>query len=162
MYWWRRKHPQHEGRVQGQAPEHVLSIYYGDPTKPSTWAGAGKAALLFALLWLPWQQLTWAANALSGNGRPVRTMFLVATVVSIPMAASTSTSFAGRGPVFHKQAKVVDPAKLARVGLVATDRDWRFGSGATVEGPFEAIIMALAGRPVASDLSGDGVAILLP
>ncbi|MDH5421379.1 MAG: low temperature requirement protein A, partial [Acidimicrobiia bacterium] len=62
--------------------------------------GAGKAALLFALLWLPWQQLTWAANAISGNGRPVRILFLVATVVSIPMAASTSTAFAGGGPVF--------------------------------------------------------------
>jgi low temperature requirement protein LtrA len=65
-----------------------------------TWAGAGKAALLFGLLWLPWQQLTWAANAVSGNGRPVRSLFLVATVVSIPMAASTSTAFAGGGPVF--------------------------------------------------------------
>jgi low temperature requirement protein LtrA len=65
-----------------------------------TWAGAGKAALLFGLLWLPWQQLTWAANAVSGNGRPVRALFLVATVVSIPMAASTSTAFAGGGPVF--------------------------------------------------------------
>jgi low temperature requirement protein LtrA len=65
-----------------------------------TWAGAGKAALFFALLWLPWQQLTWAANAISGNGRPVRILFLIATVVSIPMAASTSTAFAGGGPVF--------------------------------------------------------------
>jgi len=65
-----------------------------------TWAGVGKAALLFALLWLPWQQLTWAANAISGNGRPVRALFLIATVVSIPMAASTSTAFAGGGPVF--------------------------------------------------------------
>ena len=46
------------------------------------------------------QQLTWAANAISGNGRPVRTLFLVATIVSIPMAASTSTAFAGGGPVF--------------------------------------------------------------
>ena len=65
-----------------------------------TWVGAGKAALLFALLWLPWQQLTWAANAISGNGQPVRILFLIATVVSIPMAASTSTAFAGGGPVF--------------------------------------------------------------
>ncbi len=68
--------------------------------KEPTWAGAGKAALLFALLWLPWQQLTWAANAISGNGRPVRALFLIATVISIPMAASTSTAFAGGGPVF--------------------------------------------------------------
>ena len=65
-----------------------------------TWAGAGKAALLFALLWLPWQQLTWAANAVSGNGRPVRTLFLIGTVVSIPMAASTSKALEGGGPMF--------------------------------------------------------------
>ncbi len=68
--------------------------------KEPTWAGVGKAALLFALLWLPWQQLTWAANAVSGNGRPVRILFLVATVISIPMAASTSTALEGGGPVF--------------------------------------------------------------
>lgn len=65
-----------------------------------TWAGVGKATLLFALLWLPWQQLTWAANAVSGNSRPVRVLFLIATLVSIPMAASTSTAYAGGGPVF--------------------------------------------------------------
>jgi low temperature requirement protein LtrA len=74
----------------------LVALLIGDPT----WAGVGKAALLFALLWLPWQQLTWAANAVSGNGRPVRALFLTATVVSIPMAASTSTAFAGGGPVF--------------------------------------------------------------
>ncbi|MDX1469625.1 MAG: low temperature requirement protein A [Acidimicrobiia bacterium] len=74
----------------------LVALLINEPT----WAGAGKAALLFALLWLPWQQLTWAANAVSGNGRPVRTLFLIATVISIPMAASTSTAFAGGGPVF--------------------------------------------------------------
>ncbi|MBT8200117.1 MAG: low temperature requirement protein A [Acidimicrobiia bacterium] len=65
-----------------------------------TWAGVGKAALLFALLWLPWQQLTWAANAVSGNGRTVRALFLIATVVSIPMAGSTRFALEGGGPVF--------------------------------------------------------------
>ncbi len=74
----------------------LVALLVHDPT----WAGVGKAALLFALLWLPWQQLTWAANAVSGNGRPVRALFVGATVVSIPMAASTSTAFAGGGPVF--------------------------------------------------------------
>jgi low temperature requirement protein LtrA len=74
----------------------LVALLINEPT----WAGVGKAALLFALLWLPWQQLTWAANAISGNGRQVRTLFLIATVVSIPMAASTSTAFAGGGPVF--------------------------------------------------------------
>ncbi len=68
--------------------------------KDPTWAGVGRAALLFGLLWLPWQQLTWAANAVSGNGRPVRLLFLAATVLSIPMAASTSTALEGGGYVF--------------------------------------------------------------
>ncbi len=74
----------------------LVGLLIHDPT----WTGVGKAALLFAMLWLPWQQLTWAANAISGNGRPVRALFLAATVVSIPMAASTSTAFEGGGPVF--------------------------------------------------------------
>lgn len=74
----------------------LVALLINEPT----WLGAGKAALLFGLLWLPWQQLTWAANAVSGNGRFVRSLFVVATVVSIPMAASTSTAFEGGGPVF--------------------------------------------------------------
>lgn len=63
----------------------------------------------------------------------------------------------------HKQAKAIfDPARLDGLELIATDHDWRFGTGAKVEGPAEAIIMALAGRPVAADLNGDGVGKLLP
>jgi low temperature requirement protein LtrA len=64
------------------------------------WASVGRAALLFGLLWLPWQQLTWAANAVSGNGRAVRLIFLAATAASVPMAASTSTALGAGGPVF--------------------------------------------------------------
>jgi low temperature requirement protein LtrA len=64
------------------------------------WTGVGRAALLFGLMWLPWQQLTWAANAVSGNGRAVRLIFLVATAASVPMAAATSTALAAGGPVF--------------------------------------------------------------
>ena len=64
------------------------------------WTGVGRVALLFGLLWLPWQQLTWAANAVSGNGRAVRLIFLVATAASVPMAASISTALGAGGPVF--------------------------------------------------------------
>ena len=61
----------------------------------------------------------------------------------------------------HKQAKaIIDPSLLAQLKLQATDRDWSFGSGALVEGTAEAIIMGLAGRPVADDLTGDGVGLL--
>ena len=65
-----------------------------------TWSGVGEAALLFALLWLPWSQIAWAANTVSGNGRQVRLIILAATVVSVPMAAATSTALEGGGPVF--------------------------------------------------------------
>ena len=65
-----------------------------------SWSGAGRVALLFALLWLPWQELTWSANAVSGNSPSVRLIFLVATATSVPMAASTSTALGAGAPVF--------------------------------------------------------------
>jgi low temperature requirement protein LtrA len=72
-----------------------------------TWAGVGRMALLFGLLWLPWQQLTWAANAVSGNGRTVRLIFLVAAAASVPMAASTSTALDDGGPVFAATLAII-------------------------------------------------------
>lgn len=63
----------------------------------------------------------------------------------------------------HKQAKAIfDPKRLDGVRLVATDIGWTSGSGSEVSGPAEAIMLALAGRPVAADLEGEGVALLLP
>lgn len=35
-----------------------------------TWDAVGESALIFLLLWLPWSQLTWSANAVAGNSRP--------------------------------------------------------------------------------------------
>jgi low temperature requirement protein LtrA len=72
-----------------------------------TWAEVGKVTLLFLLLWLPWQQLTWAANAVSGNGRGVRLILLTATVASIPMASATSFAFGDGGPVFAVSLAVI-------------------------------------------------------
>jgi len=63
----------------------------------------------------------------------------------------------------HKQAKnLFDVSRLEGLRLAATDSDWTYGSGPVVEGTGEAIMMALAGRPVADDLTGDGVAKLFP
>ncbi len=45
--------------------------------------------------------------------------------------------------------------------FVATDVDWSNGEGPVVEGPAEALMMALAGRRVAlAELAGDGLATL--
>jgi len=65
-----------------------------------TWEGVAKAALIFGLLWLPWSQLTWAANTVTSFRRQVRLLLLIATVLSVPMAASTSTALDGGGLVF--------------------------------------------------------------
>lgn len=64
------------------------------------WSGLGEVGLLFGLLWIPWSQLTWSANAVSGNSRSARLLFLAATIVSVPMAASVSTALGPGGPVF--------------------------------------------------------------
>jgi low temperature requirement protein LtrA len=85
------------------------------------WAGVGKAALLFWLLWLPWQQFTWSANAVSGNGRMVRLLFLVGTATSIPMAASVSTAFDDGGPVFAVSLAIIQVLALGTLALVADE-----------------------------------------
>ena len=58
-----------------------------------------------------------------------------------------------------KQAKtlVSDLPSLDGVQLHATDLDWRHGEGAEVSGTGEAIMMALARRPVLDELRGPGV-----
>jgi hypothetical protein len=51
--------------------------------------------------------------------------------------------------------------RIRRLCLMATDLDWTTGNGPTVEGPGEAPLMALAGRPAAlPELSGPGVPTL--
>ena len=73
----------------------------------ATWAGVGRAGLLFGLMWLPWQQLTWATNVVSGNGRTIRLVMLAATAVSVPMAASTSTALGAGGAVFAVSLTII-------------------------------------------------------
>ncbi len=56
---------------------------------------------------------------------------------------------------------LVPKDRLPGLHLVATDQDWAWGDGQPVEGPSEALAMAVAGRPVAlGDLTGPGVEIL--
>jgi uncharacterized protein (TIGR03083 family) len=59
----------------------------------------------------------------------------------------------------HRMAKTfVERRPLDGVRLVATDSDWTFGSGAEITGTGEALLLAIANRPVLHDLSGDGLA----
>ena len=75
--------------------------------------GIAKAALLFLMLWLPWSQFAWSANAVSGNARPVQAILLIATAASVPMAASVSTAFGDGGPSFAISLVVIQTMGLA-------------------------------------------------
>jgi uncharacterized protein (TIGR03083 family) len=56
---------------------------------------------------------------------------------------------------------LVPKQRATGLRLVADDQDWSWGDGETVNGPSEALAMALAGRPVAlNDLQGPGVTLL--
>lgn len=81
------------------------------------WKGVGQAALLFLLMWLPWSQFTWSANAVSGNGRVVRLIFLIGTAIAIPMAASVSTAFESSGATFATSLALIYALALGTMGL---------------------------------------------
>lgn len=69
--------------------------------------GMLEAALLFWMLWLPWSQFTWSANSVSAHSRPVQLVMLVATVASIPMAASIQTGLGDGGYLFAGSVSVI-------------------------------------------------------
>ena len=87
-----------------------------------TWTGAAEAWLLFAMLWMAWSTFTWAANAVSGNARPVRIIFLIATAATLPAAGGVTTAYEGGGAVFAISVSVILAMALA-IQL------WAFDSG---------------------------------
>jgi len=60
---------------------------------------------------------------------------------------------------FARTAPTIGASKRVRgLTLVATDLDWRVGSGPVIEGPAEPLLMAIAGRRgVAEELTGPGL-----
>lgn len=95
------------------AYSQLVGVLVHDPD----WTHVGRVGLLFALLWLPWSQFTWSANAVSGNGRSVRALFLLATAFSVPMAASVSTAFDDGGPVFAVCLAAITVIGMAMLSL---------------------------------------------
>ena len=122
-----------------------------------TWEGAGEAALLFLLMWLPWSQFTWAANRVSGNGRGVRAVFLVGTAVSVPMAASVSTAFDDGGLSFS-----ISLAIIVLLGLGTLVMGFEAGGDdfATIVGWAWPSVLAIA-VIVAGGFAEDGLRITL-
>ena len=55
----------------------------------------------------------------------------------------------------------VPRGRLDGMQFFATDQHWSHGTGALIEGPSEALMLAVAGRPAAlGDLSGNGLSML--
>ena len=116
------------------------------------WATVGRVTLLFVLLWLPWQQFTWSANAVSGNARGVRVLFLIATVASVPMAASISTAFGAGGKVFAISVVVIMVIGLATMLLgIQMSRSERAAAVRWATPNLFAMALVLAGSFVEGD-----------
>jgi low temperature requirement protein LtrA len=78
-----------------------------------TWTGAAQAWLLFAMLWMAWSTFTWSANAVSGNAREVRFIFLVATAATMPAAGGVTSAYQGGGAAFAISVSVIIAMALA-------------------------------------------------
>lgn len=116
------------------------------------WTGAWEAALLFAILWLPWSWFTWSANAVPGNQRAVRAVFLVATAVTVPMAASVQTAFESGGRTFAIAGAAIMVMSIA-LQLLALDNDSEvFRSAVRLAAP---IVLALSLLVIGGFVEGD-------
>ena len=81
--------------------------------------GMLEAALLFWMLWLPWSQFTWSANAVSAHSRPVQAVMLIATIASIPMAAAIETALGDGGFLFAGSVSVIMLMGLVMIIMAA-------------------------------------------
>jgi uncharacterized protein (TIGR03083 family) len=80
-----------------------------------------------------------------------------ATTRSIPAATMVTVADTMKGIGFPLQAK----KRIAGLRLSATDTEWTFGDGPSVEGPLASLILVMAGRPAPlKDLSGAGAPAL--
>ncbi|GLZ30572.1 hypothetical protein Lesp02_27610 [Lentzea sp. NBRC 105346] len=77
----------------------------------------------------------------------------------LPLSAEAAATAASR--VMALGVPWYAAKKYAGLRFAATDTSWTYGDGPTVEGPIDAILLVLTGRPVALPrLSGAGVADL--
>ncbi len=110
------------------------------------WEHVGQAALVFVLLWLPWTQFTWSANAVPGNQRSVRIAFLVGTAASVPMAAAVETAFDGSGLLFAVPLAIIHLMALALMLVGVATGSSEFRSAVTYGIPnFVAMVVLVVG-----------------
>ncbi len=117
-----------------------------------TWNSVGQATLIFLMLWLPWTQFAWSANAVPGNSRTVRLLFLVATAASVPMAASVQTAFDQSGPLFAIPLAVIFLMGIALMVVGLPSDSQVFRSAITYGAP---TLVAMAAVVIGGFLDGD-------
>ncbi|MEU5906669.1 low temperature requirement protein A [Micromonospora sp. NPDC047527] len=64
------------------------------------WSGAGRTALLLALVWFVWVYTTWLTNWLQPDQGPVRAVLLGVALGSVLLSAAIPQAFAGMGLLF--------------------------------------------------------------
>lgn len=130
----------------------LVSVLVHDPD----WKHVGQSALVFSILWLTWSQVTWAANAVAGNSRSARLIFLGGTVASVPMAASVSTAFDDSGLMFVLPVIAI----LALNGMLAS-AGARDTDGNIVDRLFFIGIVIVGGLLLAGGIADGGVRVAL-
>ncbi len=111
-----------------------------------TLEGFGEFVLLFALIWIAWSNFTWSANAVAGNSRFVRAVFMVATAISLPMAASLEAPFGDGSIVFAVTVSaILTMPLLTGAALLAADEAVRSSNNRYLLFTLAGIVLVLAG-----------------
>ncbi len=88
-----------------------------------TLEGFGEFMLLFTLIWIAWSNFTWSANAVAGNSRFVRAVFMVATAISLPMAASLQAPFGEASIIFAFTVSAILTMPILTGAALLTDNE---------------------------------------
>ena len=111
-----------------------------------TLVGFGEFVLLFALIWIAWSNFTWAANAVAGNSRFMRAVFMIATAISLPMAASLEAPFADGSIVFALTVSVILALPIITGSVLLSDEKAVQSSNTRyLVGTIAGIVLVLAG-----------------
>jgi low temperature requirement protein LtrA len=111
-----------------------------------TLEGFGEFVLLFTLIWMAWSNFTWSANAVAGNSRFARAIFLLATAISLPMGASLEAPFGEGSIVFAVTVSaILAMPMLMTATLLTADKDVQSSNRRYLLFTLAGIVLVLAG-----------------
>lgn len=118
-----------------------------------TWAGVGRAALLFWLVWWSWTQFTWTLNAADTEHIWIRLPTLAATAVAFFLAQAVPDAFTTAGLWFAASYALVRLIGLGVQGwLLGADRTERASFLSFALPSLVGIMLVLAGALVGREL----------